>query len=271
MTIFQAMILGVVQGLTEFLPISSQAHLYLVPYFLGWNYQGLGFDIGLHMGTLAAVLFVFWKDYLRITKSLFTPSPRPSSALPTGRQARGEGDRRLAWYLVLGSIPAAVLGFLFEKQAETTFRNPLITVFTLAGFGLLLWYADRKFSSTAGVESLNSKKVLGIGAAQAIAIVPGVSRSGATITAGLFAGLSREAAARFSFLLSGPIIFGAGLVALKDLVIINTALIAGFIAAAVSGIIAIKFLLKYLTSHNLNIFVWYRVILAGIILISLVL
>ncbi|MDZ4341128.1 MAG: undecaprenyl-diphosphate phosphatase, partial [Candidatus Binatia bacterium] len=124
-SIFQAIILGIVQGLTEFLPISSQAHLFLVPYFFGWNYQGLDFDIALHWGTLAAVLFIFGKDYWRYAKALFT----------------GGEERKMAWYLALGSIPAAIAGFLLEKQAENVFRNPLIMVFTLAGFGLLLWVA----------------------------------------------------------------------------------------------------------------------------------
>ncbi|MDP3741481.1 MAG: undecaprenyl-diphosphate phosphatase [bacterium] len=266
MTIFQAIILGIVQGVTEFLPISSQAHLYLVPYFFGWDYQGLNFDIALHGGTLLAVLLVFGKDYLNILKELIRPLPNPPHAWG--------GSRRMAWYLVLGSIPAAVVGFLLQKHAETTFRNPLIMVFTLAGFGLLLWVADKTSPSPQSSplkgeeERLDWKKVLGIGAAQAIAIVPGVSRSGVTMTAGLFSGLNRQRAARFSFLLSGPIIFGVFLFTLPDLVSVNTQLLAGFFASAISGAVAIKFLLNYLTRKGFGLFVWYRLVLAGIILVK---
>ncbi|MBI4049844.1 MAG: undecaprenyl-diphosphate phosphatase [Candidatus Doudnabacteria bacterium] len=253
MSIFQAVVLGVVQGITEFLPISSQAHLLLVPYFLKWNYQGLGFDIALHWGTLLGVLAFFGKDYWNILT--------------------GKMGSKMFWYLVLGSIPAAAAGFLFEKQAETIFRSPLITVFTLAGFGFLLWLADRNPSLNPSPrqesEVLNWKKVLGIGLAQAIAIIPGVSRSGATITAGLFSGLSREAAARFSFLLSGPIIFGAGLVASRDLVSITAPLIAGFLAAAIAGFLAIEFLLRYVSKNNFNVFVWYRLVLAVAVLLTI--
>lgn len=268
-SILQAIILGIVQGITEFLPISSQAHLLLVPYFLKWDYQGLGFDIALHFGTLVAVIFVFWRDYWNIIKAIFATSPQPSPQ-------SGEGGKRFALFLIIATIPAAVIGYLFKEQAETMLRSPVITVFTLTIFAILMWMADKTPSSSppirlqTGGERLTWKKSLFIGFAQAVAIVPGVSRSGVTITAGLFAGVSREAAARFSFLLSGPIILGAGIFALKDSIQVTPALIAGFLAAAISGFAAIKFLLKYLTTHGLKIFVWYRIILAGIILISLI-
>src|SRR3989338_955427 len=194
MEIIQAAILGVVQGLTEFLPISSSAHLYLVPFFFGWDYQGLQFDVALHWGTLLAVVWIFWRDYLEILKS-----------------------PKMIGYLVLGSVPAGLAGFLLRDQIETVFRNPIVTVFTLSGFALLLWLADKKSKQNQNLTNLNSKKSFLIGVAQALSLVPGVSRSGVTTMAGLFANLSRQQAVRFAFLLSGPVIFGAGLVALKDL------------------------------------------------------
>ena len=250
--LFQAIILGVVQGLTEFLPISSSAHLYLLPKFFNWNYEGIGFDVALHWGTLLAILMIFWRDYW--------------NALT--------GERRLLWFLVIGSIPGALAGYFLESQAETIFRTPVLTAAMLAGFGILLWVADRRNSPKApslikeGVGGvLDWKKSLFMGAAQALAIVPGVSRSGATMTAGLFSGMTRQQAARFSFLLSGPIIFGAGLVALPD-ASVDASLIAGFLAAAVSGFLTIKFLLRFLSSHSFNAFVWYRLALAVIILLT---
>ncbi|OGE81835.1 MAG: hypothetical protein A2826_02590 [Candidatus Doudnabacteria bacterium RIFCSPHIGHO2_01_FULL_43_23] len=267
MTIFQAIVLGIVQGFTEFLPISSSAHLYLVPYIFGWNYQGLGFDVALHWGTLLSILIIFLKDYIRYVREIL---PFPQS-LPS----QGDGDKLMAWYLVLGSIPAALAGFFFQSQAETVFRNPWITVVTLSAFGILLWVADRRLltsnsSLERGVEQkMTWKKVLFIGFAQALAIVPGVSRSGATITAGLFSKLSRQEATRFAFLLSGPIVFGAGLVSIPNLDSFDMSLLAGFIASATSGFIAIKFLLRYVGSQNFNLFVWYRILFAGIIALSL--
>jgi len=244
MDIFQAIILGAVQGLTEFLPISSQAHLYLVPYFSGWDYQGFGFDVALHLGTLLAVVLLFGKDYWRfITR-----------------------ERIMVWYLVLGTLPAVASGLLLRPYVEELFRQPLVIASTLAGFGLLLWLADKK-SRTEGQPALNWKIALLIGMAQAVAIVPGVSRSGVTMTAAiLLASMSREQAARFSFLLSGPIILGAGIFELSTLETLSTPLIAGLISAAFFGVVAIKFLLNYLTRHGFGIFVWYRLLLAAVVL-----
>ena len=253
MSLLQAVILGIVQGLTEFLPISSQAHLFLVPYLFGWTYQGLDFDIALHWGTLLAVLLVFGKDYLRYLRALFI------------RGEEGRTERRLGGLLVLATIPAAVAGLFAKDLAESQFRNPLIMVVTLSVFAVLLWLADRYLQKSARAE-LSAGKSLAIGVAQAIAIIPGVSRSGSTITLGLFSGLSREEATRFSFLLSGPIIFGAGLVAMRDFAGISPALVAGFFASAVSGFFAIKFLLRFVSRNNFNIFVWYRLLLAAAVL-----
>jgi len=176
----------------------------------------------------------------------------------------------MAWFLVLGSIPAAVIGFLLQGQAESVFRSPWVIFVTLTAFALLLWVADKKSTqNTVNSTQLGWKKVLFIGFAQAIAIIPGVSRSGVTMTAGMFSRLTRAQAVRFSFLLSGPIIFGAGLVSIPDVGDINTALIVGFLASVVSGFIAIKFLLKFITTHSFNLFVFYRYALAVLIFIIL--
>jgi len=291
MTIFQAIILGIVQGFTEFLPISSSAHLFLVPYIFGWNYQGLGFDVALHWGTLLSVIVIFGKDYWRYAKALLMsvapagetpPNPSPllrplrlvgdeASESEAGPLLSGGSDASMALYLVLGSIPAAFVGFFLRSQAETVFRNPWIIVGTLAGFAVLLWVADKLQTTNHKLQAtkLTWKKVLFIGVAQALAIVPGVSRSGVTITAGLFSKLSRQEAVKFSFLLLGPISFGAGLVTIPNLDNFGAPLIAGFIASAVSGFIAIKFLLRYVGSYNFNLFVWYRILFAGIIVLSL--
>jgi undecaprenyl-diphosphatase len=261
--IFQAIILGLIQGVTEFLPISSSAHLLLVPYFFDWPDPGLGFDVALHWGTLLAIVFVFGKDYWRYAKAFFRTLYKANSWT--------DYDSRLAWLLILASIPGAIFGLIFEQQVETMFRDPLVTVFTLAGFGLILWLVDKKSNHQGTLTELSWLKALGIGVAQALAIIPGVSRSGATITAGLLVKLDREAATKFSFLLAGPIIFGAGLVALRHIGKIDAPVIVGFISAFISGIVAIKFLLKYIASHNFKLFVWYRYLLAIIVLLTIIL
>ncbi|OGE76747.1 MAG: undecaprenyl-diphosphatase UppP [Candidatus Doudnabacteria bacterium RIFCSPHIGHO2_02_FULL_48_21] len=252
MEIFQAIVLGIIQGLTEFLPISSSAHLFLVPYFFGWDYQGIGFDIALHWGSLLAVLIFFGKDYLRYAKAIFVP---------------GHRDRKLAMFLALGTVPAAVLGYFFADVIEYKLRHPLVTVATLAVFGVLLFIADRSGRKDAHIHDLNWKNTLFIGFAQAIALIPGVSRSGATITAGLVSHLKREKAAKFSFLLSGPVIFGAGLVVFQDIERITAPFAAGFISSAVFGMIAIKLLLRFISQRSFAVFTWYRIILAMVVLI----
>lgn len=269
MNVLQAIVLGITQGLTEFLPISSSAHLLLVPYFFHWPDPGLSFDVALHWGTLLAVVVLFAKDYRDYFFGFMRSVPKIFKNLILTQA------EKLSWFLLLGSVPAAVVGFLVQEQVETTLRSPLVTVFTLAGFGFLLWLADHKYkpalfegptSQGSAFFSLTSLKAFVIGCGQALAIVPGVSRSGITITAGLFTGLNREEATKFSFLLSGPIIFGAGLVALRHLDGINAPLIAGFFSSAVAGAFAIKFLLRFVSKNNFSIFIWYRYLLAVIIL-----
>jgi len=203
MPIHQAIILGIVQGLAEFLPISSSAHLILVPWVLGWDDPGLAFDVALHWGTLFAVLFVFWRDWIRL--------------IGAGLRSLGDrrfletSDRRLFWSLVVASIPGAIVGKLLGDKAEDTLRSPLLIAVTMSVMGVLLWWADKAGRKDKLAEQMTPGHALGIGVAQAFALIPGVSRSGSTITLGLALGYSRDAIARFSFLMSTPIIFGAGL------------------------------------------------------------
>ncbi len=287
MDIFQSIILGLIQGLTEFLPISSSGHLVLMPWFFDWQDPGLVFDVALHFGTLLAVLVYFGKDYWGIIKSACGLKSKKqgrkklafTKAL-AGRQINSKSQiqnnknnyypKVFLWWLVLATIPGALAGYFLENYAETVFRFPLITAGALFGAGLILYLADR-FTASAkhrNFKKLGWRKALVIGLAQAVAIIPGISRSGATITAGLFLGLNRVSAARFSFMLSGPVIFGASLLKFPDFVAsgLNLANILGILAAAVSGYLAIAGLIKFVEKVSYKIFFWYRAVLALIIL-----
>lgn len=259
MDIIQALILGIVQGLGEFLPISSTAHLILVPYFFGWPDPGLSFDVALHLGTLIAVVGYFWKDWLEIISNVFNKKTESK-------------NNNLFWLIIVATIPGVIAGYFFEKDAETVFRNPLIIAFTLSAVGLILYLADKFSKKERSINELGLKDAIIIGLAQAVAIIPGVSRSGATITAGLFRKLDRASAARFSFLLSTPIIFGAVILKLPHLLKegISAQIIIAVLASAVSGYLAIKYLLKFLEKSSYAIFFWYRLILAAIIIIFVV-
>ncbi len=258
MTVATAVFLGLLQALGEFLPISSSAHLALFPFFAGEPYQGLSFDVALHLATLIAVIAYFYKDLLIITKAGLT---EPKS-----------NDGKLFWFIGLATIPAAVAGYLLEDAAEHAFRSPLSIAFMLMLFALFLYGAD-KFAAKkekAGqkdVEVFNLLPLLLIGVAQAFAIMPGVSRSGVTITAALLLGFGRRESARISFLLSIPIIAGAAVLKLKDISMaeVNTPFICGFLAALIGGWLVIKFIMKYIQTHNFNIFVYYRLALGAII------
>ncbi len=257
-SIWQAIILGLVQGLGEFLPISSSAHLVLAPWFLQFTDPGLAFDAVLHLGTLFAVLTYFWKDWLEILGLAF------------GVKKDGNNyNKKSLWILVLATIPGALAGYFFESQAETIFRSPLVIAFTLSFVGLLLFLADKYAKHKKKLKEISWKESLVIGLAQALAIVPGVSRSGATITAGLFSGLSRISAAKFSFLLSTPIILGASLFKLPDLWKsgLGVSFWVGLLVSAVSGYLAIKYLLKFVKKASYKIFFWYRLILASLIIL----
>lgn len=270
MHIFAALVLGVVQGLTEFLPVSSTAHLVLVPWALKWDsplLNSLDFDVALHLGTLVAVLGYFIQDWVSLAKGFFTSLPKLRR-----RQFLAPWER-LAWLVVVATIPGAVLGAMFEKYVESTWRSPLLIAAALAVVAVVMLLAER---STVGrgreMERMSLPNALIIGFAQATALVPGVSRSGATITAGLWAGYRREAAARFSFLLSTPIIAGACLMKLGHLIKGFQAgngpvIAAGVAASAVSGFLAIAFLINYLKRHRLDVFAYYRIALAAAILL----
>ncbi len=258
MEIFQATILGIVQGLTEFFPISSSAHLVLVPHFFGWEDPGLTFDVALHFGTLVAVVAYFRRDLIAILKLKIKNQ--------NGKEPKRYPDNMLN-LLIIATIPGALAGYYFNDQAETIFRHPLLIAGTLSLFGFLLFLADKKSKKSRSSNEINRIDAMIIGLVQAAAILPGVSRSGMTITAGLFRGLDRKSAARFSFLLSVPIIFGATLFSAKDFfgMDVGIAEIAGIIAAALSGYLAIAGLIKFIEKTSYKIFFWYRLALALLI------
>lgn len=256
MTYFQAIVLGLIQGLTEFLPVSSSGHLIFVPKLLGWADQGVGFDLFLHLGTLVAVVWFFRQRLLVFIKAVF--SRKPELVL----------ERKLAWAIALSTIPAAVVGVLLE----TNDRNALVVGANLIGWGLVLGAADWYSRRRARVEITQPiKNIVIMGLAQTLALIPGTSRSGITMTAGLFSGLTRAQAAEISFLMSVPITALAGADALVKTLSAGVgdslgALLVGFAAAAVSGIVAIKFLLKIIQRWSFMPFVVYRIIVGGLIL-----
>jgi len=256
-TIWQAVVMGLVQGLGEFLPISSSAHLILVPWLFKWHDPGLTFDIALHIGTLIAVIAYFWRDWIKLILGAF--------------QGTKTNEGRLFWYLVLATIPGAIMGLLLEEKAETVFRNPLLIAVMLIVLGVLLYWADRKGRKLTNVNNISLGQSLMIGISQALAIIPGVSRSGITMTTGLLFGLTREGAARFSFLLSAPVIFGAGLIKVPDILanpgMVNAPFLIGMLVSALSGAASIGFLLKYVQKKNFLPFVWYRFLLGAVVLL----
>lgn len=267
MSALQAFVLGLVQGLGEFLPISSSGHLIVVPWLFGWPDQSLSFDVALHLGTLGAVLYAFWQDWWR----LLTGAARGALA---GRPfATPEG--RLLGLIVLATIPGAVAGKLLEEWAETTFRSPLLVSVTMAAMGLVLLFADRRArDASATVTDVGLRDALIVGCAQALALVPGVSRSGATISAALFLGYRREEAARFSFLLATPITAGAALLKVPALWAHGgdrTPVLIGMAAAALFGFLAIRVLLAWVRTRDYRPFVFYRWAFSALVLAALVL
>jgi undecaprenyl-diphosphatase len=253
----QAFVLGLVQGLGEFLPISSSGHLIVVPWLLGWEDHGLAFDVALHLGTLAAVAFAFAGDWWRLGAAGLR-------GIRAGRPF-AEPESRMLWLLAAASVPGAVAGLLLDQWAETTFRSPALVGLTMALMGAVLFVADRRAATgpagAAASFEVSTRDALLIGLAQALAIVPGVSRSGATISMGLFLGHRREQAARFSFLLALPITFGASIVKVPKLLRETTDLVpvvVGMAAAAVFGFVAIRLLLAYVRTRDYRPFVAYR-------------
>jgi undecaprenyl-diphosphatase len=259
MTLIQAIIYGIVQGIAEFLPISSSAHLIALPQIMGWKDPGLSFDVALHLGTLLAIIVYFFSDWIEL---IYAGVTRPRSQ-----------NGKLFWFIVIATIPGAIAGKLFEKQAESAFRNLALIGTMLIIMGIILYIADKKSKrNSVYLDEIGPQRSILVGLSQALAIIPGVSRSGVTMTAGLFTGLNKETAARFSFLLSTPLVFGAGLLKIKDLLHtpmeseVNFAV--GIITSAVVGFLAIKFLLSYLKNKGFGIFAVYRILLGvGLIVI----
>lgn len=260
MNVFWAIILGIIQGLTEFFPISSSAHLTLTPWIFNFPDPGLSFDIALHAGTFFAIITAFWLDFKVMAKAL---TIKESSF-----------EKKMVLFLLLTSIPGAVFGFLLEDKAETIFRSPVLVASALLVFAGILWAVDKYAPKKDEVEAMTPLKSFLIGLSQALAIIPGVSRSGATITAGRALGFSRQTAAKYSFLAAAPIIFGASVYGLRkvpmgELLSLNWVL--GFAAAFFSSIWAMRFLLRYVKDKNYDIFVWYRIAFAALIFLLIIL
>jgi undecaprenyl-diphosphatase len=267
MPIYQVIVLAIVQALTEFLPISSTAHLVLVPWLFGWKDPGLTFDVALHAGTLVAVLIYFFRDWVQIIGQ--------GLGLNIGSDPRLKQNRNLLWLLAAASIPIGIIGYLFDKQADTIWRTPYVIGTMLIVIGVLMWIAERRRVGDKSLDKISWGDGLAIGVSQALSVVPGTSRSGITITTGLFRGLSREAAARFSFLLSTPAIAAAVAKKLWDIhkeggmaADMRVPFALGAAVSGVLGAIVIAYFLRYLRHRSLMPFVYYRIIF-GIIVIAL--
>ena len=262
MSIFQAIVLGVIQGLSEFLPISSSAHLALTPWLLGWEEPGLAFDVALHLGTLIALVWYFWQEWVKLTRALF-------SIVRKGR-VETESERQFA-FVTVATIPGALAGYLLQAQAKTVFRTPALIGTMLIVMGVILWAIDRYSRQDRGLATMGWRDAILIGLAQMFAIVPGVSRSGSTITAGRGLAFSREAAAVFSFLMSLPIITAAVVFEGRHAIDngITAPLVAGVVAAAISGWLAISVLLKFVARNSYGVFAAYRVVVGvGVLIVA---
>jgi undecaprenyl-diphosphatase len=267
MPIYQVVVLAVVQALTEFLPISSTAHLVLVPWLFGWKDGGLTFDVALHAGTLVAIVIYFFRDWVQIIGQGF--------GLDIGSDPDLKQNRNLLWLLAVASIPIGIFGYLFDKQADTTWRQPYVIGAMLILVGIVIWIAELRRIGSKSLNTIQWSDGILVGLAQALAVIPGTSRSGATITAGLFRNMTRETAARFSFLLSTPAIAAA--VAKKAWDVhkegglpadMRVPIVVGIVLTGVLGAIVIAFFLRYLRRSSLMPFVYYRIVF-GIIVIAL--
>jgi undecaprenyl-diphosphatase len=262
-SVLEAIVLGIVQGLTEFLPISSTAHLRIVPAFAGWEDPGAYFTAVVQLGTMLAVVIYFWRDLIRIVRTWYLSLRRP--------ELRDDLDARMGWYVIVATIPIVIFGVAFRDQIEDGARNLYLIGVMLIALGLVLLAADWTSKRVRGVEDVNMRDAVWVGLAQALALIPGTSRSGATITAGLFLGLKREAAARFSFLLSVPAIVLSGVYGLVEIVngeddVSLGALTLATIFAFIFGYVSIAFLLRFLATHSTLVFVIYRVVLGAIVI-----
>ncbi|GBD19417.1 Undecaprenyl-diphosphatase [bacterium HR27] len=274
MTVWQALVLGIVQGLTEFLPISSSAHLILVPWLFGWPEPGLSFNVALHLGTLSAVLVYFSRDLITIARAWLTGLAQ--------RRPLGSPEARIGWAVLIGSVPAGVVGVLLNDAIDQYFHSGGggtlaigLTAVLLMALGAALWLAERARRRSRSLAEVGLRDGFLVGVAQALALLPGVSRSGSTIAAGLFLGFQRAAAARFSFILGIPAIVGAGM--LETMHLLRTGLpatertlfVVGVAASAVTGFLAIAFLLRFLQRRSTGVFVLYRFLLGAFILVWL--
>lgn len=265
MSVFNAVILGIIQGIAEFLPISSSAHLIILPYLFGWEESGLAFDVALHFGTMMAVLVIFFKDWW----NLFI------GAIKNLKSKKKNADGKMFWYLVVATIPAALAGLLLDDFIEGVVRNKIWIIATaLAVMGLLIFigdkWASKYYKKEVKFEDISLKQAIIIGVSQAFAVVPGFSRSGTTILAGRLMGISKEAITRFTFLLSVPVICGATILKVTDLELTKEVVI-GVLSSFAMGVITIKFLLNYIKKHDFSVFAFYRVILAIIVFVKLIL
>jgi len=278
MPLYQAVVLAIVQGLTEFLPISSTAHLWLFPWLLGWKDPGLTFDVALHAGTLLAVLVYFWRYWVEMARLAAGRGERGAAAPNAGAPGHSASadlrqNPRLLWYLVIATIPAALAGWRFEHAAEEQLRSPIIIGAALIVIGLFMWAGDWLGKRERDLGHVGLLDSFLVGVAQALAVIPGVSRSGVTMTAGLFRKMKRETAARFSFLLSTPLIAGAALK--KGLEIRHAGLphdmrlpfLCGALVSALVGYLVIAVLIRYLERRSFKVFVVYRVVLGVIVLV----
>lgn len=264
---WQAIILGAIQGLTEFIPVSSSGHLIAIPYLLHWNYQGKAFDVAAHMGTLVALVAYYWRDWISILSSFFS---HIFKGKPYDKDDSNTASGRLFIPIVVACVPAAIVGFLWDDLIETKLSMWYVVAPAMVIFGLIMLLADRISKRQRDMAHMTYVDYIIIGIAQAMALLPGVSRSGITITAGLFRNLDRSAAARFSFLLSTPIVFGAGIMALKK--VLHTGMPAqewaafgwGFASATIFGYIAIHFLINFLRKNSMTAFVVYRIVFAAL-------
>ena len=264
MSILQALILGIIQGLTELLPISSSAHLNIIPWLLGWTNSEQfvtafeGFDVALHFGTLLAIAIFFFKDWIALIKGGWNQVVK--------KEKTTEG--KMFWYIVIATIPGGIIGFLLDHFADGLLTKPLIIAIALIVMGIILYLVDKNAKSNTKYENMTFNHTFLIGLSQALAFIPGVSRSGITMTTGRLLGVERKSCAKYSFMLSAPIVLGATLLKMKDFVF-NIPFFVGVFASFIVGIIVIKFLLNYLQKGSFKGFAIYRVIFGIIILIAL--
>lgn len=259
MEIYQALILGIIQGLTELLPVSSSAHLTIIPMIFKWSVPE-AFDVALHFGTLLAIIIFFFKDWLELIKGGY------NYAIKKEKTTQG----KMFWYIVLATIPGGVIGYILDHFCEDYLKNPIIIAIALIVMGIILYIVDKKAKSKVKYEDMNLKQTFLIGLSQALAFIPGVSRSGVTITTARAMGITREAAAKYTFLLSTPIVFAATVLKFKDFVF-NLPFVIGVISSFLVGLLVIKFLLQYLKKGSFKAFAIYRVIVGLLIILLCIL